>query len=114
MEGERIVFSHEIEPAHGVRVLASGEVDASMLDALELYIQLQKKRLGRQSAQGAGTHQPSEGKETAEEESDGGKTQISFFITKTQKAQLREQGYTDEQIATMRPTEAHRALGITH
>jgi hypothetical protein len=46
MEGERIVFTHEIEPAHGVRVLASSEVDASVLDALDLYIKLQKKRLG--------------------------------------------------------------------
>jgi hypothetical protein len=49
MEGERIVFTHEIEPTHGVRVLASGEVDDSMLDALELYIQLQKKRLEREN-----------------------------------------------------------------
>ncbi len=46
MEGERIVFTHEIEPSHGVRVLASGEVDESVLDALDLYIKLQKKRLG--------------------------------------------------------------------
>lgn len=48
MEGERIVFTHEIEPSHGVRVLASGQVDESMLDALELYIQLQKRRLERE------------------------------------------------------------------
>jgi len=44
---ERIVFTHEVEPTHGVRVLATGEVDDSVLDALELYIQLQKKRLER-------------------------------------------------------------------
>jgi hypothetical protein len=49
MEGERVIFSHEIEPSHGVRVVASGEVDDSVLDALELYIQLQKKRLERES-----------------------------------------------------------------
>jgi hypothetical protein len=35
------------ELTHGVRVLATGEVDDSVLDALELYIQLQKKRLER-------------------------------------------------------------------
>ena len=45
MEGERIVFTHEIEPTHGVRILASDEIDDSVIDALELYIQLQKKRL---------------------------------------------------------------------
>lgn len=48
MEGERIVFTHEVEPSHGVRILASGEVDDSVIDALELYIQLQKKRLERE------------------------------------------------------------------
>jgi hypothetical protein len=47
MESERVVFTHEIEPTHGVRILASGDVDDSVLDALELYIQLQKKRLER-------------------------------------------------------------------
>jgi ribosomal protein S19E (S16A) len=48
MEGERIVFTHEVEPAHAVRILASGEIDESVLDALELYVQLQKKRLERE------------------------------------------------------------------
>jgi hypothetical protein len=42
MEGERIVFTHEVEPEYGLRVLASGEVDESVLDALDLYIKLQK------------------------------------------------------------------------
>jgi hypothetical protein len=50
MEGEPIVFTHEIEPTHGVRILASGEIDDSVIDALELYIQLQKKRLDRERA----------------------------------------------------------------
>ncbi len=43
MEGERVVFTHEIEPAHLVRILVSGEVDDSVLNALELYIQLHKQ-----------------------------------------------------------------------
>ncbi len=38
MEGERIVFSHEIGPSQGVRVLASGEVSEAMLAALESYV----------------------------------------------------------------------------
>jgi hypothetical protein len=46
MEGERVVFTHEIEPSHGVRIVASGNVDSDVLDALELYLKLQKKRLG--------------------------------------------------------------------
>ncbi len=40
MEGERVVFSHEIEPSHGVRIVTSGEVDESVLDALEVFVQL--------------------------------------------------------------------------
>ena len=51
MEGERVVFTHEIEPAHGVRIVASGDVDESLLDALEVYIQLQKRQLERQRQQ---------------------------------------------------------------
>jgi hypothetical protein len=38
--------------------------------------------------------------------------QVSFFITKAQKAQLREKGYSDDQIAQMKPAEAHRILGL--
>ena len=44
MEGERIVFAHEIEPAHAVGVVASGEIDDSILEALSAFIDLQKKR----------------------------------------------------------------------
>ena len=38
--------------------------------------------------------------------------QVSFFVTKAQKAQLREKGYSDDQIAKMKPAEAHKTLGI--
>ena len=44
MEGERIVFTHEIEPSHGVRVLASGNVDSAVLDALDVYVNQQRER----------------------------------------------------------------------
>jgi hypothetical protein len=38
--------------------------------------------------------------------------QVSFFITQAQKAELREKGYSDDQIAQMKPAEAHRILGL--
>jgi hypothetical protein len=38
--------------------------------------------------------------------------QLSFFITKAQKAKLRERGYSDDQIAQMKPVEAHKILGL--
>jgi hypothetical protein len=39
-------------------------------------------------------------------------TGISFIITKAQKAELRQRGYTEEQIREMKPEDAHRALGL--
>jgi hypothetical protein len=37
---------------------------------------------------------------------------VSFFITNAQKAQLRDKGYSDEEIAKMKPADAHRILGL--
>jgi hypothetical protein len=38
---------------------------------------------------------------------------VSFFITQAQKSKLRELGIADEQIRDMKPSEAHRILGLT-
>lgn len=40
------------------------------------------------------------------------KTGVSLMITRQQKADLRERGYTDEQIRDMKPEEAHKVLGL--
>ena len=39
-------------------------------------------------------------------------TEISFLITEAQRAQLRERGYSDDDIAQMMPAVAHRILGL--
>ena len=39
-------------------------------------------------------------------------TEVSLMITHQQKADLRDLGYTDEQIRDMKPEEAHRVLGL--
>lgn len=39
-------------------------------------------------------------------------TGVSFLITHHQRAELRERGFTDDQIRTMTPEEAHRLLGF--
>ena len=36
---------------------------------------------------------------------------VSFFITASQREELRRQGYTDEAIDVMKPEDAHRILG---
>jgi hypothetical protein len=38
--------------------------------------------------------------------------QVSFFITQAQTAHLRERGYSDKQIAQMKPPEAQKILGL--
>ena len=40
------------------------------------------------------------------------KAGVSLMITRQQKADLRELGYTDQQIREMKPEEAHRVLGL--
>ena len=46
---------------------------------------------------------------TAHKEAETG---MSFIITNAQKAELRERGYSEEQIREMKPEDAHRALGL--
>ena len=45
MDGERIVFTEESNPQSYLKLIASGEVDETMLEALEDYVKRQKKRL---------------------------------------------------------------------
>jgi hypothetical protein len=37
---------------------------------------------------------------------------VSLMITQQQRADLRERGYSDEQIRDMKPEEAHKVLGL--
>ena len=55
------------------------------------------------------THRTFKAAMTAHKEAEAG---MSFFITKTQKAELRQRGYSEEQIREMKPEDAHRALGL--
>lgn len=45
MDGERIVFTEELNPHNYLKLVASGDVDETMLEALEDYVKRQKKRL---------------------------------------------------------------------
>lgn len=46
MEGERIVFTEEGQPNQYLKLIASGEVDDGLLEALEDFVKRQRKRLG--------------------------------------------------------------------
>ena len=47
MDGERVVFTEESNPSNYLKLVASGDVDETMLEALEDYVKRQKKRLKR-------------------------------------------------------------------
>jgi len=47
MAGERVVFTEENSPHQYVKLLASGDVDEILLDAIEDYVKRQKKRLAK-------------------------------------------------------------------
>lgn len=46
MDGERIVFTEEGQPNQYLKLIASGEVDGGLLEALEDFVKRQRKRLG--------------------------------------------------------------------
>lgn len=56
MDGERIVFTEESNPQSYLKLIASGEVDETMLEALEDYVKRQKKRLERDAGKGEAAH----------------------------------------------------------
>jgi hypothetical protein len=47
MEGERVVFTEEGQPNQYLKLIASGELDAELLEALEDFVKRQRKRLER-------------------------------------------------------------------
>lgn len=53
MDGERVVFTEESNPQQYLKIIASGDVDETMLDALEDYVKRQKKRLGLETKEAA-------------------------------------------------------------
>ena len=49
MEGERIVFSEEVGNDAYLKLVANGDMNADLLDALSDFIERQKRRLERSS-----------------------------------------------------------------
>ena len=45
--GERVVLTEQADGARGLKLIAIGEIDADMLEALEDFIRRQKRRLAR-------------------------------------------------------------------
>lgn len=50
MDSERVAFIEENQPGQYLKLIASGDVDDTLLEALEDYVKRQRKRLARESA----------------------------------------------------------------
>jgi hypothetical protein len=53
-EGERVVFTEESSPRQYIKLIVSGCVSETLLDALLDYVSRQKKRLGIERPGGVG------------------------------------------------------------
>lgn len=53
MESERVVFTEEGQPSQYLKLIASGDVDDSMLEALEDFVKRQRKRIKASAQTGA-------------------------------------------------------------
>lgn len=116
MDGERVVFTEESNPQNYLKIVASGDIDETMLEALEDYVKRQKKRLianfqaGIAQMAASGQKPPRSILGSVGENADAG--QVSLMITMAQKDRLREMGYSDSDIANMTPEQAHKLPGI--
>ena len=68
-----------------------------------------RQRRAKKKTENGGTEESSKGAEKKKPENTA---QVSFMITKAQRSKLEELGYTDDQIAKMKPAEAHSILNI--
>jgi hypothetical protein len=113
MDGERIVFTEESNPQNYLKLIASGDVDETMLEALEDYVKRQKKRLVNAYQAGVAQLAASGKKPPSSFLGQTGEiaaAQVPFMITNAQKQQLSELGYKEDVIRNMTPTQAHEAI----
>jgi hypothetical protein len=104
--GERELTTGLLSKNASFRLIVSGEVGVKEIERLIAKLELDKEIL-------AESDPPTTAEDSAvDPPSPAPKQGGSFFITQAQKTSLREQGYSDEQITKMKPTEAHRILGL--
>jgi hypothetical protein len=85
--------------------------DAELADKVIDAIQALKGFLPKPSTSASQIERP-EADPLAHADDVSARTSVSLLITQAQKEQLRERGFTDEQIRDMKPEEAHRVLGL--
>jgi len=124
-DGEKELLRYNLSGNRGVRLLFSGP-QPTQKNIQELLDQIESGRVTFPSTEPVQEPEPMKtapspleskkptevGNHTGSANADDKSAAVSFFITKAQKVKLREKGYDDEQIATMKPDEAHRILGL--
>ena len=98
--GERELTTGLLSKSASFRLIVSGDVGVKEIDRLIAKLQLDKEILADPDAPTDVSNQTSD------------HAQVSFFITNAQKSDLRKQGYSDDEIAKMKPADAHKLLKI--
>jgi hypothetical protein len=104
--GERELMTGLLSKNASFRLVVSGDVGVKEIERLIAKLQLDKEILADLDSDTVGS---TGGLEDAPPD----KAQVSFFITNAQKVELRKQGYSDDDIAKLKPAEAHKLLKIT-
>jgi hypothetical protein len=95
MEGERVVFTEESDPQRYVKLIASGELDESLLDGLSDYVKRQRKRLGLPEGSQRPTNSP-----------------IHFGPSAVTRASPRTRSATSKKAASSGKTQRRVRLGL--
>jgi hypothetical protein len=111
--GERELVNIKLSAEGHARILISGQTTVKEIDKLIRVLKLQRELLADEPDLDVSSPESESSSDAADETKAGDFTaKFSFFITNSQKAQLRERGFTDEAIAKMKPGEAHEILGL--
>ena len=110
--GERELTTGLLSKAASFRLIVSGDVGVREIERLIAKLELDKEILADTDATNVEKSPADSNAKDATVQSPGKVARVPFMITQAQKAQLREKGYTDEQIGKMKPADAHNALGI--
>jgi hypothetical protein len=115
MEGERELLTGLLSKGANFRLVVQGHIGVKEIETLIKKLEIDKEILAEPDPP-----EPPTAEDVASQLLSAARSSpaaaahasVSLLITLHQKAELRERGYTDEQISEMKPEEAHRVLGL--
>jgi hypothetical protein len=112
MASERELTTGLLSKNASFRLIVSGDIGVREIERLIAKLQLDKEILAEPES-GPASAEPKNPTEPTRSAESANQARVSFFIPESLKPQLRAKGYTDDQIANMKPAQAHKILGIT-